>query len=126
MDCVRGNSGHENTGETIVVYFTSNATDNMVYRVVYNNDVNEIEGDAEKFIKQRENKILAFWQNVLDKYGEPNSGTNRWISSTNSYEPMLTAYYGELDLIDKGLEASDLVKNAQIARENFRAKPYAF
>ena len=116
----------ENTGETIVVYFTSNATDNMVYRVVYNNDVNEIEGDAEKFIKQRENKILAFWQNVLDKYGEPNSGTNRWISSTNSYEPMLTAYYGELDLIDKGLEASDLVKNAQIARENFRAKPYAF
>ena len=34
----------ENTGETIVVYLTSNATDNRVWRVVYNNDVNEKEG----------------------------------------------------------------------------------
>ena len=116
----------ENTGETIVVYFTSNATDNRVYRVVYNNDVNEIEGAAEKFEKQRENKILAFWQHVLDKYGAPNSGTDHWISSTNSYDPMLIAYYGALDLVDNGRNASDLVKNIQSARENFRAKPYAF
>lgn len=116
----------ENTGETIVVYFTSNATDNRVYRVVYNNDVNEIEGAAEKFEKQRENKILAFWQHVLDKYGAPNSGTDHWISSTNSYDPMLIVYYGALDLVDNGRNASDLVKNIQSARENFRAKPYAF
>ncbi len=116
----------ENTGETVVVYFTSNATDNLVYRVVYNNDVNDQEGDAEKFAKQRENKILAFWQNVLDKYGAPNSGTDRWISSTNSYDPMLIAYYGALDLVDNGRNASDQVKNIQSARENFRAKPYAF
>lgn len=116
----------ENTGETIVVYFTSNATDNVVWRVVYNNDVNDIEGDAEKFAKQRENKILAFWQNVLDKYGAPNSGTDKWISSTNSYDPMLTAYYGALDLTDNGRRATDLAKNIQTARENFKAKPYAF
>ena len=116
----------ENTGETIVVYFTSNATDNVVWRVVYNNDVNEIEGDAEKFAKQRENKILAFWQNVLDKYGAPNSGTDKWISSTNSYDPMLTAYYGALDLTDNGRRATDMAKNIQAARENFKAKPYAF
>lgn len=116
----------ENTGETITVYFTSNATDNVVWRVVYNNDVNEIEGDAEKFAKQRENKILAFWQNVLDKYGTPNSGTDKWISSTNSYDPMLTAYYGALDLTDNGRRATDYAKNIQSARENFKAKPYAF
>lgn len=116
----------ENTGETIVVYFTSNATDNVVWRVVYNNDVNEIEGDAEKFTKQRENKILAFWQNVLDKYGAPNSGTDKWISSTNSYDPMMTAYYGALDLTDNGRRATDFAKNIQTARENFKAKPYAF
>ena len=114
------------TGETITVYFTSNATDNLVWRVVYNNDVDEVEGAAEKFEKQRENKILAFWQHVLDKYGSPNSGTDRWISSTNSYDPMLIAYYGALDLVDNGRNASDLVKNIQSARENFRAKPYAF
>jgi hypothetical protein len=116
----------ENTGETIVVYFTSNATDNVVWRVVYNNDVNEQEGAAEKFVRQRENKILAFWQNVLDKYGAPNSGADKWISSTNSYDPMLIAYYGALDLVDNGLNASDHATNIQSSRENFKAKPYAF
>ncbi len=116
----------ENTGEKIIVYFTSNATDNRVWRVIYTNDVNEQEGLAEKFEKQRENKILAFWQSVLDKYGAPNSGTDKWISSTNSYDPMMTAYYGKLDLVDNGRYASDQSKNIQQARENFKAKPYAF
>lgn len=116
----------ENTGETIVVYFTSNAGDNRVWRVMYNNDVNELEGTNEKFDNQREKKILAFWQNVLDKYGEPNSGTDKWISSTNAYDPMMTAYYGSLDLTDMGRRASDEAQNISAARENFHAKPYAF
>ncbi len=116
----------ENTGETIVIYFTSNATDNRVWRVVYNNDVDEIEGANEKFKNQREKKILAFWDNVLDKYGAPNSGNDKWISSTNSYDPMMTAYYGALDLTDLGRHASDEAQNISTARENFHAKPYAF
>lgn len=116
----------ENTGETLDIYFTSNATDNRVWKIVYNNDVDVIEGDAEKFAKQRENKILAFWQAVLDKYGEPNSGTDKWISSTNAYDPMMTAYYGQLELIDKGRESMDQARNNQQAREHFKAKPYAF
>ena len=116
----------ENTGETIVVYFTSNADDNVVWRVLYNNDVNEIEGDHEKFSDQREKKILTFWQGVLDKYGAPNSGTDKWISTNNAYDPMMTAYYGSLDLVDMGRYTSDIAKNIQVARENFRAKPYAF
>ena len=114
------------TGEKIVVYFTSNATDNLVWRVIYTNDVNDLEGTSEKFAAQRENKILAFWQNVLDKYGAPNSGTDRWVSTTNAYDPMMTAYYGELDLVDNGRHASDLAKNINTARKNFKAKPYAF
>lgn len=116
----------ENTGETMTVYFTSNATDNKVWRVVYQNDVNELEGMAEKFENQRQKKILAFWQGVLDKYGAPNSGTDKWISSTNSYDPMMTAYYGELDLVDLGRRASDTALNINQAREHFKAKPYAF
>ncbi len=114
------------TGEKIVVYFTSNATDNLVWRVIYTNDVDDLEGTSEKFAAQRENKILAFWQNVLDKYGAPNSGTDRWVSTTNAYDPMMTAYYGELDLVDNGRRASDLAKNINTARKNFKAKPYAF
>ncbi len=116
----------ENTGETMVVYFTSNATENVVWRVVYKNDVNELEGTAEKFENQRQKKILAFWQGVLDKYGAPNSGTDKWISTTNSYDPMMTAYYGELDLVDLGRQASDTALNINQAREHFQAKPYAF
>ncbi len=116
----------KSTGETITVYFTSNATDNQVWRVVYNNDVNELEGDAEKFENQRQKKILAFWQNVLDKYGAPNSGSDKWVSTSNAYDPMMTAYYGALDLTDNGRRAADEAKNINAARENFKAKPYAF
>ena len=115
-----------NTGETVDVYFTSNATDNVVWRVVYKNDVNELEGDGEKFANQREKKILAFWQSVIDKYGVPNSGNDKWISTTNAFDPMMTAYYGSLDLIDNGRNSSDSSKNIEAARKNFNSKPYAF
>lgn len=115
-----------NTGETITVYFTSNATDNLVWRVEYNNDVDEVEGDAEKFENQRQKKILVFWQNVLDKYGAPNSGSDKWITSTNAYDPMMTAYYGALELVDAGRNASDQARNINDARNNFPAKSYAF
>lgn len=114
------------TGETIDVYFTSNATDNVVWKVVYNNDVDVMDGDSEKFANQREKKILAFWQGVLDKYGMPNSDEDKWISSENAYDPMMQAYYGQLVLSDKGLNATDSANNIQSARENFQAKPYAF
>ncbi len=114
------------TGETIDVYFTSNATDNVVWRIVYSNDVDKLEGIGQKFEDQREKRILSFWQGVLDKYGIPNSGEDKWISSTNAYDPMMTAYYGQLDLIDSGRHASDQVKNVQQSRENFHGKSYAF
>jgi hypothetical protein len=114
------------TGEKILVYFTSNATDNVVWRVLYTNDVNEVEGGAEKFENQRQKKILAFWQGVLDKYAAPNSGTDKWLSASNAYDPMMTAYYGSLDLVDMGRNASDAATNVNDARQNFRAKPYAF
>ena len=116
----------ELTGETIDVYFTSNATDNVVWRVEYNNDVNELVGDSEKFENQRQKKILSFWSGVIDKYGAPNSGTDTWITSNNSYDPMMTAYYGALDLVDNGKYAADAAQNVTDARVNFPAKPYAF
>lgn len=116
----------ENTGETITIYFTSNATDNLVWRVVYNNDVNESEGTSEKFEDQRQKKILVFWQDVLNKYGVPNSGKDKWVTSDNSYDPMMTAYYGSLDLVDMGRYSADVAKNVEAARKNFKAKAYAF
>jgi hypothetical protein len=114
------------TGETIDVYFTSNATDNLVWKVVYTNDVDKKEGDSEKFENIRKKKILAFWQGVIDKYGVPNSGEDKWITSENAYDPMMQAYYGQLVLVDNGLNTTDSSLNIQKARENFQAKPYAF
>ena len=114
------------TGETIDVYFTSNATDNVAWKIVYKNDVNEIEGDAEKFANQRDKKIWAWWQNVLEKYGNPNSNTDRWVSSDNAFDPLMTAYYGELELVDCGRQAEDSSANMQQTIDNFAAKSYAF
>ncbi|MBQ0013206.1 MAG: hypothetical protein KBS86_01375 [Proteobacteria bacterium] len=114
------------TGETIDVYFTSNATENVAWRIVYNNDVDSLEGLGDRFDDQREKRILTFWQGVLDKYGAPNSGTDTWISTTNGYDPKMTAYYGRLDLVDMGANAADQATNVQQSRENFRGKSYAF
>ena len=116
----------EITGETIDVYFTSNATNNVVWRIEYNNDVDDLGGDDEKFENQRQKKILSFWSGVLDKYGAPNSGTDKWVSSNNAYDPMMTAYYGALELVDNGRYANDTAQNVTDARVNFPAKSYAF
>lgn len=114
------------TGETIDVYLTSNATDNVVYRVMYKNDADDTECQNQKCDDQREKKILAFWKTVIKKYGSPNSGQDTWITSTNPYDPKMVAYYGALELMDDGRRAMDAAQAAQQSRENFRAKPYAF
>lgn len=116
----------DSTGETVDVFFTSNATDNLVWKIVYKNDVDEEEGDNEKFANQREKKIMKWWQGVLDKYGVPNAESDKWASSDNAYDPLMTAYYGELDLVDCGRFSEDDSRNIQQAQDNFAAKPYAF
>ena len=116
----------ELTGETLDIYFTSNATDNKVWRIEYNNDVNDLDGEGAKFEDQRQKKILSFWANVLDKYGAPNSGSDKWVSSNNAFDPVMTAYYGALELLDNGLHANDSAQNVMDARVNFPAKSYAF
>ncbi len=114
------------TGETIDVYFTSNATENVVWKIVYKNDANEEEGMDEKFENQKNKKIMAWWQGVLEKYGAPNAGEDKWASSDNGYDPLMTAYYGELELVDCGRHVDDSATNVQQAMDNFAAKPYAF
>lgn len=114
------------TGETIDVFFTSNATDNVVWKIVYKNDTDEIEGDAEKFENQRNKKTMLWWQDVINKYGIPNAGSTSWASSDNSFDPVMNAYSGELELVDCGKQAEDSALNVQQSQDNFAAKPYAF
>ncbi len=114
------------TGEKIYIFLTSNLTDNLVYKVIYHNDVNELSGNGEVFQYQKEKKILNFWKNVLEKFGQPNSGSSEWISSDNPYDPKMSAAYGELILENQGLYYKDLEENAKNSEENFKAKDYAF
>ncbi|MDR2770087.1 MAG: hypothetical protein LBB08_01400 [Rickettsiales bacterium] len=114
------------TGETIGVYFTSNATDNVVWKIEYGNDANEVEGAGEKFENQRDKKVLAFWDHVLEKYGAPNSGPDKWISSDNSFDPMMRAYFGKLELTDFGLAGRDAALNVRESKESFQPKNYSF
>ena len=114
------------TGEKINVYFTSNATGNVVWKIHYSNDVDLIPGDDPKFANQRDKKILAFWQMVLEKYGPPNSGNNRWVSSDNPSDPFMTALYGELILVDPAANSEDEIRNWEDSRDRFRSRPYSF
>ncbi|MDR0803970.1 MAG: hypothetical protein LBO08_02680 [Rickettsiales bacterium] len=114
------------TGETITVYFTSNQTGNIVWQVEYKNDANTADGAGDSFLDQRNKKILKFWQDVLDKYGPPNSGDDTWLSSDNEFDPMLRAYYGKLTLSYLGKKSDDDAMNAMKSREEFNAKPYSF
>ncbi|MCL2758421.1 MAG: hypothetical protein FWE64_03820, partial [Alphaproteobacteria bacterium] len=116
----------ESTGETVTVHFTSNLTDNIVWRVMYDNDIDVVEGEADKFQDQRDRRRFAFWRSVLDKYGAPNSGEDRWISSDNTFDPMMVAYFGRLDLMNAGIRAMDAAENFRTAQENFKTRPYSF
>ena len=69
---------------------------------------------------------VAMGGNAIDKYGVPNSGTARWASSDNSFDPMMSAYSGELELIDCGKYTEDSSLNVQQSQDNFAAEPYAF
>lgn len=114
------------TGEKINLFFTSNATDNLVYKIEYKNDADDVPGRNQKFADQRDKKMLAFWKTVVKKYGMPNSGNDQWIMSTNAYDPKMTAYAGALVLVDENRHVEDENKSVQQSRDNFRAKPYAF
>jgi hypothetical protein len=114
------------TGEKINLFFTSNATDNLVYKIEYKNDADDVPGRNQKFADQRDKKMLAFWKTVVKKYGMPNSGNDQWIMSTNAYAPKMTAYAGALVLVDENQHVEDENKSVQQSRDNFRAKPYAF
>ncbi|MFQ6778435.1 MAG: hypothetical protein ACLRFI_04075 [Alphaproteobacteria bacterium] len=116
----------ESTNETIDVFFTSNASDNKVYKIIYKNDTNEQEGEGEKFADQRKKRLKNFWKNVIDKYGAPNSGDDVWISDTNGSEPFMMIWPGQLELVNNGLKNRDSVTSVTQSTEYFKMKPYAF
>ncbi len=85
--------------EEIEVYFTSNFTENKVYKIVYNSRIASITGNSPKAIYIRNLKVYDFWKTVNRKYGNPdNKTTVTWGLGGN--KPYLKAATGYLLLED--------------------------
>ncbi len=85
--------------EEIEVYFTSNFTENKVYKIVYNSRIADITGNSPKAIYIRNLKVYDFWKTINRKYGNPdNKTTVTWGLGGN--KPYLKASTGHLLLED--------------------------
>ncbi|MHA1575420.1 MAG: hypothetical protein ACTSXL_04705 [Alphaproteobacteria bacterium] len=115
------------TGEEIEIWFTSNLTEHLVYKVIYRNDVNEIEGIGATYVYQQMEKRKKFWVGIIKKYKRPNIIEEaKWGDPTDPSEPFLQAFYGKLKLEYPALLEKDKVKIATTAEELFETKDYKF
>jgi hypothetical protein len=61
--------------EEIEVYFTSNFTENKVYKIVYESRIADITGNSPKAVYIRNIKVYDFWKKISQKYGTPDDKT---------------------------------------------------
>ncbi len=115
------------TGEEIEVWFTSPLTEHLVYKIIYRNDANEIEGLGPAYLHQQNEKRRLFWNNVVLKYKKPNMQNEaRWGDPSDAKKPFLQAYYGKLKLEHPELYEKDLMEIAKKAEILFEVKDYKF
>lgn len=115
------------TGEELEVFFTSPLSEHLVYKVLYRNDVDEIEGIGATYQYQQGEKRRLFWEKIVTKYGKPNiEGQAIWGDPQDESAPYLQAYYGKLKLEDPRLDEQDKAKIATAAQEKFKVKKYEF
>ncbi len=102
--------------EEIEVYFTSNFTDNKVYKIVYRSRIATITGNSPKAIYIRNIKVYDFWKKINQKYGQPdNKTTVTW--GLGGDKPYLKADTGYLLLEDPMFRELDYTR---MSREDQR------
>lgn len=115
------------TGEEVEIFFTSPLTKNLVYKVIYRNDANEIEGLQMTHVYQKNAKIRLFWDSVVEKYGNPNVSPASWFSDpSDPNQASMTAFYGKLKLENMALYAEDQAELKTSAHKEFQVKDYRF
>ncbi len=115
------------TGEEIEIWFTSNLTKHLVYKVIYRNDANEIEGIGSVYTYQQMEKRKKFWNGVVRKYQKPNIVEEaKWGDPVDPSKPFLQAFYGKLKLEYPALLQKDKIKIATTAEKLFEVKDYRF
>ena len=104
------------TKEEITVNFTSNFTNNKVYRVMYKSISPRVTGSGQKAQYLRNIKVYDFWRRINQKYGAPdNKDEVTWGLGGNS--PYLKASTGFLVLEDPMLRELDFTR---MSREDQR------
>lgn len=102
--------------EEIEVFFTSNFTENKVYKIIYNSTIASITGNSPKAIYIRNIKVYDFWKKINQKYGHPdNKTTVTWGMGGN--KPYLKASTGHLLLEDPMFNEMDYTR---MSREDQR------
>jgi len=102
--------------EEIEVYFTSNFTENKVYKIVYKSTIASITGNSPKAIYIRNIKVYDFWKKINQKYGHPDNKTNvTW--GLGGDKPFLKASTGNLLLEDPMFREMDYTR---MSREDQR------
>lgn len=113
------------TKEEIVVNFTSNFTNNKVYRVTYKSMAPTIAGSSPKAVYLRNIKIYDFWKKINQKYGAPDNKDNvTW--GLGSGKPYLQAGTGVLILEDPMLRELDYTRMSREDQRYMNTDMYSF
>ena len=111
--------------EEIEVYFTSNFTENKVYKIVYKSTIANITGNSPKAVYIRNIKVYDFWKKINQKYGHPdNKTTVTWGLGGN--KPYLKASTGNLLLEDPMFRELDYTRMSREDQRFINSEFYNF
>ena len=113
------------TKEDIEVTFTSNFTENKVYRIVYKSQAASIKGNSPKAVYMRNIKVYDFWKKINQKYGKPDNKDNvTWGMGGN--KPYLKAKTGYLLLEDPMFRELDYTRMSREDQRYMNTDLYSF
>ena len=113
------------TQEEVEVKFTSNFTDNKVYKVMYQSLAGTIRGNSAKAQYLRNIKIYDFWKKINQKYGEPDN-KDEVIWGLGDNKPYLQASTGFLVLEDPMLRELDYTRMSREDQKFINTDIYNF
>lgn len=113
------------TKEEVEVKFTSNFTENKVYKIEYTSMASSITGNSQKAIYLRNIKIYDFWKKINQKYGKPDDKEAvTWGMGGN--KPYLKAKTGWLLLEDPMLRELDYTRMSREDQRYLNTDLYSF
>ena len=112
--------------EELVIWLTSNFTNNKVYKIAYETGITNINrGSGEKIAYLRSVKIYEFWRRINQKYGNPdNKEEILWGLGDN--KPYMKAATGKLLLEDPMLRELDYTRMSREDQKFMNTNLYNF